>query len=76
MEYPIYNSTLTTSCLDNQTYYDCSNKFMVSTDDSTEFKDTCESQCPMECDRFDYDYSISGNEVIFISFDCIYFIFN
>ena len=63
VEYPIYNSTLTTSCLDNQTYYDCSIKFMASIDNSNEFKDTCENQCPMECDRIEYDYIFSGNEV-------------
>ena len=63
MEYPILHSNNMPSCLDTQAYYTCSNKFMVSTEDNSDFKNTCENECPMECDRIDFEYTSSGNEV-------------
>ena len=62
MEYPILDLT-NKSCLDSQALYDCNTKFMINTEENVEFNENCEKACPTECDRIDFDYSISGNEV-------------
>ena len=55
------------SCLDSQALYDCNTRFMINTKDSVEVQEACEKACPTECDRIEFVYSISGNEVNFCS---------
>ena len=40
----------------------------MNTEQSDDFKAECEKQCPMECDRIDFDSTISGYEVNFSEF--------
>ena len=36
---------------------------MMNTEKNEEFRTACETECPIECDRIGFDYTISGNEV-------------
>jgi hypothetical protein len=35
----------------------------MNTGENIVFKEECAKECPSECDRIDFDYTISGNEV-------------
>ena len=54
--------------------FDCSTQFLMDMheDENGFIKEDCENECPMECDRINFDYSITGNEVNLF----IYFKFN
>ena len=62
VDYPILDLNIS-SCLESQKFYDCSEKFMMNTEKNEEFRTACETECPIECDRIGFDYTISGNEV-------------
>ena len=64
IEYPILNANIS-SCIDSHSQYVCSTNFTMGTGDNVLFKEDCEAECPTECDRIEFDYTLSGYEVIF-----------
>ncbi len=56
------------SCIDTVDFYNCSANFLIQHDVDNDFKNNCEHECPMECDRIDFDWKISGYEVNNICF--------
>lgn len=60
VDFPLLNTTYDSCILKDGT---CNTNVVNNADNDENFKKDCEAQCPLECDRFDFDYVISGNEV-------------
>jgi len=60
VDYPVYNFNMS-ACLEID--YKCNDEFLNNSDENDEFKKDCEVECPFECDRIEFDYTMSGNDV-------------
>ena len=65
------NDTVTPCILSNDSV--CSHQVLLETEFNDTFSKKCDDECPFECDRVEFDYRISGNEVFNHELAIVYF---
>ena len=59
---PFLNESINPCIISNN--LGCSHQVLSKTEEDDFFRINCDKQCPFECDRVEFDYRMSGNEVL------------